>query len=239
MQMSPVSGYSAQLNEVVREVGMVGDGNVDDRGGVFADRGGVVAARAGGGERKAERVSGAGENDDAVAGDQEEVHLCDHLLRTGGGEDGSTDASERDQERVLDEFSVLTISLFATSLFCESECFFDFYCFSFVIRKVFVVSDRAFTPFSCFNVFSVSRGTLSSIPSFSGIPPQAGVSPVFELSESKILFLMDSNSNAVVDRNVFKRSIRAVGDENANAVKKPALVNPLQEVGNAASYREK
>ena len=48
---------------------------------------------------------------------------------------------------------------------------------------------------------------------------------------------MDSNSNAVVDRNVFKRSIRAVGDENANAVKKPALVNPLQEVGNAASYR--
>lgn len=61
----------------------------------------------------------------------------------------------------------------------------------------------------------------------------------FELSESKILFLMDSNSNAVVDRNVFKRSIRAVGDENANAVKKPALVNPLQEVENAAPYREK
>lgn len=108
-----------------------------------------------------------------------------------------------------------------------------------MIRKVFVVSDRAFTSFSCFNVFSVSRGTLSSIPSFSGIPPQAGVSPVFELSESKILFLMDSNSNAVVDRNVFKRSIRAVGDENANAVKKPALVNPLQEVENAAPYREK
>ena len=53
------------------------------------------------------------------------------------------------------------------------------------------------------------------------------------------MFLMDSNPNAVVDRNVFKRSIRAVGDENANAVKKPALVNPLQEVGNAGSYRGK
>lgn len=90
------------------------------------------------------------------------------------------------------------------------------------------------------SISSRCHGALSrrSLP-FQEYLPKAGVSPVFELSESKILFLMDSNSNAVVDRNVFKRSIRAVGDENANAVKKPALVNPLQEVGNAAPYREK
>ena len=37
MQMPQVSGYSEELNAMVREVGTGGRGDVDDRSGVFAD----------------------------------------------------------------------------------------------------------------------------------------------------------------------------------------------------------
>ena len=48
---------------------------------------------------------------------------------------------------------------------------------------------------------------------------------------------MDPIPNGTMDRNIFNRSMHSMSDENANAVKNPALLNPLQEIGNSSSYR--
>ena len=52
---------------------------------------------------------------------------------------------------------------------------------------------------------------------------------------SQIQQAMDINSAVQVDRGVFKRPQRSNDLESENMVKKPALVNPLQEVNNAPS----
>lgn len=76
MQMPQVSGYSTELNAMVREVRMEVCDDADDGAGVSGDGERVAAACAGGSARKIERMSSACENDDAVAGDGEEDHPC-------------------------------------------------------------------------------------------------------------------------------------------------------------------
>lgn len=43
--------------------------------------------------------------------------------------------------------------------------------------------------------------------------------------------------NDIVERSVFKRPLESVNDSSDNVLKKPALVNPLQEVTNSAVIR--
>ena len=65
-----------------------------------------------------------------------------------------------------------------------------------------------------------------------------GVSSSFErvlFRFSKNLPEMEMNSTVQAERGVFKRAQRSNDLGNENLVKKPALVNPLQEVNNAPS----
>lgn len=87
-------------------------------------------------------MSSAGENDDAVAGDGEEDDSRGDVVRARRGGDGSTDAGECDEERVFDEFSVLMIlPILRFPCSVKASASFEFYCFSFAIRKLFVGSD--------------------------------------------------------------------------------------------------